>query len=472
MDGQQIAALLPYRIEVVAGIHCVHKHLAAGLVCRTKSIGLRVPSGEGISRIFRKAKASISRQRDRAVIRHVCCRVSLVRRKIAVVGYPDSLRRLPIDRRQRHIAGHGQFSAGIAARAVSRCTPVQEDLALRRCYACRWQNNSLCASCILVGIDRCLARAITKVIRYRKLLCIACFGIELIVPMDLRTEVERHMVLHVHPAEKCVTCTKRDLRHLVFRDGPAHRNVKRLEDLCPINVIHRHRVGLWDPFGVECEIVGRHLLTGEDIGAALAFFVVKPAAKCIVLHIGRSGRRITGIGNRLLIFSDQFFLLAAVIHEDDLVAVAVIIEFCTVVPRSIFGALCRIADKAGDRIAVFIRDCRATGSTSVRMVQHIVTCKTLQVVVRFRASLTGFEELIALQRHSANTCLECRAARLGGPDSSRPLFTDVCAVLGGNANGVDLLVLDILSGKQPSFILNREELHGIHIPLIIDIDDG
>ena len=175
--------------------------------------------------------------------------------------------------------------------------------------------------------------------------------------MDLRIEVERHIILHVHPAEECVTCTKRDLvfRHLAFRDGPAHRNVKRPEDLCPINVIHRHRVGLWDPFGVECEIVGRHGLTGEDIGAALAFFVVKPAAKCIVLHIGRSGRRIIGIGNRLLIFSDQFFLLAAVIHEDDLVAVAVIIEFCTVVPVSIFGAYCRIAGKAGDLIAVFIR---------------------------------------------------------------------------------------------------------------------
>ena len=456
---------------MVAGSHCVHKHLAAGLVCRTRSIGLRVPSGEGISRIFRKAKASISRQRDRAVIRHFCCRVSLVRRKIAVVGYRDSLRRLPIDRRQRHFAGHGQFSAGIAARAVSR-TPVQEDLALRRCYACRWQNNSLCASCIPVGIDRCIARTITKGIRYLKLLCIACFGIELIVPMDPRIEVERHMVLHVHPAEERISCAKRDLRHLAFRDGPAHRNVKRLEDRCPINVIHRHRVGLWDPFGVEREMVGRHLLTGEDIGAALAFFVVKPAAKCIVLHIGRSGRRITGIGNRLLIFSEQFFLLAAVIHEDDLVAVAVIIEFCTVVPRSIFGALCRIAGKAGDRIAVFIRDCRATGSTSVRMVQHIVTCKTLQVVVRFRVSLTGFEELIAPQRHSANTCLECRAARRGGPDSSRPHVADVCAVLGGNANGDDLLVLDKLSEKQPSFILNREELHGIHIPLIIDIDDG
>ena len=289
--------------------------------------------------------------------------------------------------------------------------------------------------------------------------------------MDPRIEVERHMVLHVHPAEECVTCTKRDLafRHLAFPDGPAHRNVcKRLEDRFLINGIHRHRIGLWDPFGVECEMVGRHGLTGEDIGAALAFFVVKPAAKCIVLHIGRSGRRITGIGNRLLIFSDQFFLLAAAIHEDDPVTVAVIIEFCTVVPVSIFGALCRIAGKAGDRIAVFIRDCRATTSAGVRMVQHIVTCKTLQEVVRFRISLIGFEELIAPQRHSANTCLECRAARRGGPDSSRPLFTDVCAVLGGNA--IDLLVLDILSGKPR--ILNREELHIIHIPLIIDIDDG
>ena len=173
--------------------------------------------------------------------------------------------------------------------------------------------------------------------------------------MDPRIEVERHMVLHVHPAEERISCAKRDLRHLAFRDGPAHQNVKRLEDLCPINVIHRHRVGLWDPFGVEREMVGRHGLTGEDIGAALAFLVVKPAAKCIVLHIGRSGRRITGIGNRLLIFFDQFFLLAAVIHEDDPVSVAVIIEFCTVVPVSIFGALCRIAGKAGDRIAVFIR---------------------------------------------------------------------------------------------------------------------
>ena len=184
-----------------------------------------------------------------------------------MVGYRDSLRLLPIDRRQRHFAGHGQFSAGIAARAVSR-TPVQEDLALRRCYACRWQNNSLCASCILVGIDRCIARTITKGIRYLKLLCIACFGIELIVPMDPRIEVERHMVLHVHPAEERISCAKRDLRHLVFRDGLAHRNVKRLEDLCPINVIHRHRIGLWDPFGVECEMVGRHGLTFKNILAS------------------------------------------------------------------------------------------------------------------------------------------------------------------------------------------------------------
>ena len=281
MDGQQIAALRPYRIEVVAGIHCVHKHLAAGLESRTQSIGLRVPSGEGISRIFRKAKVSISRQRDLAVIRHGCCHVSLVRRKIAVVGYRDSLRLLPIDRRQRHIAGHGQFSAGIVARAVSRRTPVQEDLALRRCYACRWQNNSLCASCIPVGIDRCLARTAAKGIRYLKFLCIACFGIELIVPMDLRIEVERHMVLHVHPAEERISCAKRDLRHLAFRDGPAHRNVKRPEDLCPINVIHRHRVGLWDPFGVECEIVGRHGLTFKNILASRIQFIVIPACERI-----------------------------------------------------------------------------------------------------------------------------------------------------------------------------------------------
>lgn len=101
------------------------------------------------------------------------------------------------------------------------------------------------------------------------------------------------------------------------------------------------------------------------------------------------------------------------------------------------------------------------------MVQHIVTCKTLQVVVRFRASLAGFVEFGSVQRHGIDVGLKSRSARRGGPDSSRPLFTDVCTMLGSNA--VFSLFFPVAK-NPPSFI--HIELHFIHIPLIIDIDDG
>ena len=101
------------------------------------------------------------------------------------------------------------------------------------------------------------------------------------------------------------------------------------------------------------------------------------------------------------------------------------------------------------------------------MVPHIGTCKTLQVVVRFRFSLAGFVEFGSVQRHGIDVGLKGRSARRGGPVSSRPLFADIRTMLGSNA--VSSLFFPVVK-NPPSFILI--ELHVIHIPLIIDIDDG
>ena len=101
------------------------------------------------------------------------------------------------------------------------------------------------------------------------------------------------------------------------------------------------------------------------------------------------------------------------------------------------------------------------------MVQHIVTCKTLQVVVRFRVSLAGFVEFGSAQRHGIDVGLKGRSARRGSPVSSRPLFADIRTMLGSNA--VFSLFFPVVI-NPPSFI--HIELHVIHIPLIIDIDDG
>ena len=91
------------------------------------------------------------------------------------------------------------------------------------------------------------------------------------------------------------------------------------------------------PLCIERNVLCGHRLASEVICRASAKLVIIPASKRKVCgYTGRFCRGVVDIGNTLLILAANLAILCTVIHENDIIGVARVIEFCVVVFRFIF----------------------------------------------------------------------------------------------------------------------------------------
>ena len=91
------------------------------------------------------------------------------------------------------------------------------------------------------------------------------------------------------------------------------------------------------PLCIERNVLCGHRLAVEDICRAFAKLVLIPTSKHEVCgYTGRFCRGVVDIGNTLLILAANLSILRTVIHENDIIGVARVIEFCVVVFRFIF----------------------------------------------------------------------------------------------------------------------------------------
>ena len=90
------------------------------------------------------------------------------------------------------------------------------------------------------------------------------------------------------------------------------------------------------PLCIKRNVLCGHRLAGEIIRRASARLVIVPTCKLEVCgYTGRFCRVVVGIGNTLLILAADFIILCTVIHENDIIGVARIVEFGIIVGISI-----------------------------------------------------------------------------------------------------------------------------------------
>ena len=108
------------------------------------------------------------------------------------------------------------------------------------------------------------------------------------------------------------------------------------------------------------------------------------------------------------------------------------------------------------------------------MIQNVLAVQIRKIIISLGAALLGFKEFKAANGHYVDVGLGNAAVRRNFPGAAGPLLTDIRAVLGDNTILDNFLVLYILTAKteKSAFPLNRPEGHGIHIALIVHVDDG
>ena len=170
------------------------------------------------------------------------------------------------------------------------------------------------------------------------------------------------------------------------------------------------------PLCVERNVLCGHRFAGEVIRRAFAKLIVIPACKRKVCgYTGRFFRCVVDIGNILLILAANLAILCTVIHENDIIGVARVIEFCVVVFRFIFPRkdatnpfVIRfefLKFKSGYRILIFIRYNKTRAGAYISMVFFV------RHTIMLRSTLTRQNFYIIICCLTAFTC--SRAIELG-----------------------------------------------------------
>ena len=106
------------------------------------------------------------------------------------------------------------------------------------------------------------------------------------------------------------------------------------------------------PLCVERNALSGHRFAGEHERVAYAKLVIIPACKLKVCgYTGRFCRGVVDIGNILLILAANLAILCTVIHENDIIGIAGIVESCVVVTTSILRTT--TVRKASNWILIF-----------------------------------------------------------------------------------------------------------------------
>ena len=201
------------------------------------------------------------------------------------------------------------------------------------------------------------------------------------------------------------------------------------------------------PLGVDGHALRGHGLAGED-KLISAFRRVIPAGKNVAfLASGRVGIGelvVARVRDALLIQVVGYLRLRAAVDVNNVIAITIIVEFGTRIPVSVLRAVLHVAGETGHLIPFFIRN-GTVAITSIRVIQPISLAaygfcttfagKNLYIIVSFTVATRLAVEILASNGHSIEVRLRRIIVILGNiPERTRrPLGSDVCTVLGSNA---------------------------------------
>ena len=350
-----------------------------------------------------------------------------------VISQRQVFRRFAVHSRQRYIARHGDGLAG-QKRGIVVQLPMLE---LQAFAVLRVENGCLAALCILCEIIPFCA---VFIISDRTLGGIAyVIGRQGDIFIQLGVQIEDLAANH--------PCIRLQLFcQSIPLSGIAQLAAVRHRDLLVGAILHGNGHGdlRGCPFCIQRNVFGGHgALKLKCI--ALAQFVCIPASELIVgRNIIRFFRLVVYIRNGLLELAafpvnDRISAI-----ENDVIAVAGIVELCVIVPSAYLGADVLYQSKTGNGISVFFGNPIAGSGRSVLMMQLIYSAirslftafvgQNLNIVIGGFAAITrlGAIEVFAAHGHRVNMHLPRSFGHIGvdTPCAAGPFRRDIFPIFG------------------------------------------
>ena len=455
----------------------VHAGFRVGGEGSALAVGLGVPGDEFVASlcegVLRNGDLVVIEKAGNGVFRLAVGQYAVV----ALIGDGDGVFLHAPDGVQGHVRGaDGQLAVGInlGGGGFGIRAPAQEDFALGRGESVGGLHVRQRTLGVLLVVLGNVAGTAVGVIGHAIGRLAGNLGVQLVIPINLRFEVEGCAVL-LHPAQEFISFGGVEILAyfiLVILGRFAVFCVSFQTVLFAGMLVESNGIGGRFPLGIHGDVLGGHFLAGKDI-RHFSIRVSIPACK------GEAFRRIGKLivprfADVLLVLVGSLIYLNAIVNVNDLVFGPVVIELRAVIVCAIFSAALRVADKAGNIIAVFFGNGRTTAGSRVGMIQNVLAVQIRKIIISLGAALLGFKEFKAANGHYVDVGLGNAAVRRNFPGAAGPLLTDIRAVLGDNTILDNFLVLYILTAKteKSAFPLNRPEGHGIHIALIVHVDDG
>ena len=274
-----------------------------------------------------------------------------------MVSQPDRGRRLGVHGGEGHVAAHLHGLAGLIDLVGCRVLPEQEP----QVAILRSQDRGVAAA--LIGVVVLRARLVAFYVgnlegfqRSGEVGHQSHRGIELGIRVEQRLCA---VAVHGEPGAGRAAVLRSDLLHQRLISGCFHQRGTVGNAQRSAFAAHRHRQinGCSDlggrPLGIEGDVLGGHGLAIELEGFALTGLVIIPTSKLVTRrHTVRPGGFIAYIAQGLLVLHGLRLFRSAVVDEDNVVAVAGVVEFGVIIPSAVLRSL--FVGKSGNGIFVFL----------------------------------------------------------------------------------------------------------------------
>ena len=419
-----------------------------------------------------------------------------------MVSQPDRGRCLGVHSDEGHVTAHLHGLTGLIDLVGCRVLPEQEPQVA-----------------ILRSQDRGVAAALIGVVVLRALL-VAFYvgnregfqrsgevghqshgGIELGIRVEQRLCA---VAVHGEPGAGRAAVLRSDLLHQRLISGCFHQRGTVGNAQRSALAAHRYRQinGCSDlggrPLGIEGDVLGGHGLAVEYESIAHTGLVIIPTSKLVTRrHTVRPGGFIAYAAQRLLVLHRLLLFRSAVVDEDNVVAVAGVVEFGVIIPSAVLRSL--FVGKSGYGIFVFL--CNRIPSSGRGIVvmffigNTIVSCsclsrKNLYIIIRRLTALgnLGSVKIIPADWHNINADLIGITIQFSRPSVAahhcRPLIRNTSTKLSLDYNifsfaGIAMRMLFHAAHKSttaqyavpmrcPSASINMEG-NCIHIALVVHI---
>ena len=277
--------------------------------------------------------------------------------RFAVVSQPDRGRRLGVHGDEVYITAHLHGLTGLIDLVGCRVLPEQEP----QVAILRSQDRGVAAA--LIGVVVLRARLVAFYVgnlegfqRSGEVGHQSHGGIELGIRVEQRLCA---VAVHGEPGAGRAAVLRSDLLHQRLIVGCFHQRGAVGNAQRSAFAAHRYRQinGCSDlggrPLGIEGDVLGGHGLAIELEGLALTGLVIIPTSKLVTRrHTVRPGGFIAHAAQRLLVLHGLRLFRSAVVDEDNVVAVAGVVEFGVIIPSAVLRSL--FVGKSGNGIFVFL----------------------------------------------------------------------------------------------------------------------